>query len=211
MEGLLKSINHAQAIYFADQYIAERKWHEAMACLFSILTSETVQDEQSNSLQNHPLLMKRAARMYAEINGALPLEDVHRQDAAAVQLLVLSRVKANEWLGTQGVAAFVLKVESTRIGDMCMNYDTGMPMLIQSDNHCAACNTPHCVSRCSACALVFYCSEKHQKEDWKHHKLLCMTSRKKSVVFWNDTQPYQHRLQEVRKVIGDSLEQIQKE
>lgn len=27
--------------------------------------------------------------------------------------------------------------------------------------------------RCSGCRLVFYCSQEHQKSDWKNHKLQC--------------------------------------
>lgn len=42
------------------------------------------------------------------------------------------------------------------------------------------CNYPDCKSvstqRCSRCKKVYYCSVKHQKENWKAHKIQCSSS-----------------------------------
>lgn len=190
------TIDPFQALCFADKYIIERDWHKAMSCLLAIL--QTCADAP-------PYIVKRAARLYAEINGALPNGDTHKQEAAAVQLLVLSRVKANEWLGTQGVAADMLKVELTRIGNVEMNYATRMPLLIQADNYCWACQAADAALQCSACKTAFYCCAKHQRDDWPMHKIACATSRARAVVWWNDTKPFADHLAKVRETIADTL------
>lgn len=235
MKQSAAAVNHFEAMCFADQYIMERNWHDALACLFSVLVVSPApsggggnktppQKEESveppppapeaplagAGVQHHPHLIKRAARLYAEINGALPNGDPRKQEAAAAQLLLLSRVKANEWLGTQGVAAAMLGVESTRIGNIEMDYTTGMPLLIQADNYCAACQKPGVSGRCSKCGLAWYCCEKHQRDDWPLHKVWCSTSRMREALFWNSTEPYQERLQEVRRAIAHSLEEAKK-
>lgn len=38
---------------------------------------------------------------------------------------------------------------------------------------CAVCNSGDNLLRCARCKLVYYCSKKHQKKDWKKHKLNC--------------------------------------
>ena len=39
---------------------------------------------------------------------------------------------------------------------------------------CAKCGTFKCkLYACSKCRLAYYCSKKHQKKDWKSHKLVC--------------------------------------
>ncbi|TDL14592.1 hypothetical protein BD410DRAFT_797085 [Rickenella mellea] len=40
---------------------------------------------------------------------------------------------------------------------------------------CAVCETMS-TQRCSRCALSYYCSKEHQKQDWQNHKRVCHVS-----------------------------------
>lgn len=203
-----KGVDPLQAIYVADQHIIEEKYASAFPYLMAILMApphpfpSEVSKIEKNKLN---YVIKRAARLFAEINGALPENDPARQKAAAVQLLVFSKVKPNEWLGTQGVAASMLGRESSAIGNVEMNYETGHPLLIQGDDFCVACHKVGCDTCCSQCKNVFYCSKDCQTNDWKIHKLVCATSRIMGVVMWNSTEPYEVQLREMRRVIEKSL------
>jgi hypothetical protein len=190
-----------QLMYIIDSNIVKKDWHAALACLTAILTAapNTFKKEEAH-------MVKRAARLFAEINGALNNEDETKQSPGAVQLLVLANVRANEWLGTQGVAAMMLGKEVSPIGDIQVNPENGTPFLIQADNYCIACYKANCTGRCSSCKNVYYCSAEHQKSDWHMHKLECMKSRTKGSILWNDTKPYQEHLKKVRATLKDSLE-----
>jgi hypothetical protein len=54
---------------------------------------------------------------------------------------------------------------------------------------CQHCNKERAEARCSACKEVFYCSQSHQKADWKHHKPYCkgITADPKSI--WIEVRP----------------------
>jgi len=197
MEGSTLALDIPQALFFADTYINKGEFRDALACVHVIML------QPSNSMT--PYLLKRAARLFAELNGALPLDDPKRQNAAAVQLLVFSKVKPNEWLGTQGVAAMMLNRESSRIGDVVMNYQNCKPILIQSDDYCSACNKVGTKGVCKACENAHYCSKECQLNDWQFHKLACATSRKCKEVIWNSTEPWQKKLDEVRNGIARVL------
>jgi len=189
-----------QIMYLVDRHIVAKEWHNALACLITLLVApaDTFKKEEAH-------LLRRAARLYAEINGALSNTDEKKQAPSAVQLIVLSKVKANEWLGTQGVAASMLNKDYSPIGDIEMNPENTMPFLIQADNYCVACYRANCTRMCSGCKNVFYCSPEHQKEDWRMHKMDCAKSSARGSMYWNSTEPYEDHLKQVRTVVTDSL------
>lgn len=189
-----------QVMFLVDKYIASNDWHAALAHLLTILVlpSDTFKKEELH-------LLKRMARLFAEINGALSNDDEKKQAPAAVQLLVLAKVKASEWLGTQGVAAMMLKKEYSPIGDVVMNPSTCAPLLIQADNYCVACCKPNCTTRCSGCKNVYYCSPEHQNSDWRMHKMDCAKSRSRGTVLWNDTSMYEEKMKEIRDTVEASF------
>jgi hypothetical protein len=45
-------------------------------------------------------------------------------------------------------------------------------------NVCAVCVAP-ANSKCAGCGLVWYCTREHQSEDWKSHKRMCLSRKKK--------------------------------
>lgn len=194
MEG---PINVEQALFLADRYITQAKYMDALACLHVIMLQPT------GAVNLY--LLKRATRLFAEINGALPLDEPTRQNAVAVQVLVFSKVKPNEWIGTQGVAAMMLNRESSRIGEVAMNYQNCKPILIQSDDYCSACNKVGTKGVCKTCENVHYCSRECQLSDWQFHKLICATSRKCNDMTWNSTEPWQKKLDEIRNGIANIL------
>jgi hypothetical protein len=189
-----------QVMYLVDRHIVNKDWHSALACLLTILTlpTHTFKKEEAH-------LLKRAARIFTEINGALSNEDEKKQAPAAVQLLALSKVKACEWLGTQGIAATMLNKDYSPIGDIEMNPESGNPFLIQADNYCVACYKANCTRMCSGCKNVFYCSAEHQKSDWHMHKVDCAKSSTRGTILWNSTDPYEEHMKQVRAVVNESL------
>lgn len=40
----------------------------------------------------------------------------------------------------------------------------------------------HSVHKCSACENVYYCSKKHQKEDWKKHSKVCKSFKVRNIL-----------------------------
>jgi hypothetical protein len=200
-EGGGDLLSHIQALYLADKYIANGEYAGALPWLVSLISpppsSVTTPDAYS---------LKRACRIFAEINGALPNTDRRKQSPAAIQLLLFSKVKPNEWLGTQGVAATMLGKEFSIIGDVRMNYHDGSPILVQGDDYCEACNKPGAQKRCTQCQTAHYCDSECQGEDWKFHKLKCSTSRNMGTETWNSLEYYEKKLGKLREVIGDALE-----
>eukprot|EP00095_Tigriopus_kingsejongensis_P012266 maker-scaffold394_size185225-snap-gene-0.22 protein:Tk12266 transcript:maker-scaffold394_size185225-snap-gene-0.22-mRNA-1 annotation:"hypothetical protein DAPPUDRAFT_2393" len=55
-----------------------------------------------------------------------------------------------------------------------VNNERGQENGLSDPNHglCQVCAVPAAL-RCSACFLVFYCQQEHQKSDWKAHKKIC--------------------------------------
>ncbi|KAK7052037.1 hypothetical protein R3P38DRAFT_1634030 [Favolaschia claudopus] len=48
-----------------------------------------------------------------------------------------------------------------------------MPLGSQLELKCAVCQESS-LKTCSRCKIQFYCSEEHQKQDWKQHKFACL-------------------------------------
>jgi MYND finger len=188
-------ITPIQALYFADACISKKDYIGSCPWLIHVIN-----DPSSDSYT-----LKRAARLFAEINSALPNNDKRKQSPAAVQLLLFSRVRPSEWLGTQGVAATMLKKESTILGDVRLNYQTLEPILIQGEDYCDACNKPFASKRCKQCGLTYYCDQECQKDDWKFHKWQCAKNALMGDTNWNSTQPYIEKLESLRKSIKEAL------
>ncbi len=61
--------------------------------------------------------------------------------------------------------------------------------------------------RCSGCRLVFYCSQEHQKIDWKRHKVVCKLNRKTEIIetidlttcATNSQQPLEQKAADIQK------------
>lgn len=200
MEG--ESLTPSKALYVIDQYIAEEDYKSAFAiCMCTLMSCPPC----GGTVPKENLAIKRLARIFAEINGAFPNDQGRKQTPAAVQLLVFSKVKPNEWLGTQGVAAAMLKRETSSIGDVVMNYETMGPLLVQGDDYCAACNKIGCRTICSTCKNVFYCDKACQKDDWIIHKLKCAASANRGAIMWNSTELYETQLKEMRETIAEGF------
>lgn len=61
-----EGVNPLQALYVADNYIMEKKYKDAFVILLAILMSP-------NPPSGYTL--KRVARLFAEINGAFPMNE----------------------------------------------------------------------------------------------------------------------------------------
>lgn len=199
-EGGGDEITPMQALYFADSYISKGEYAGALPWLMSLICPPDGKEKRVD-----PYSLKRACRLFAEINGALDNKDKRKQGPAAVQLLLFSKVKPNEWLGTQGIAAAMLEKEFSIIGEVRMNYETGEPILLQGDDYCEACNKHGAEKRCKQCETTHYCDVECQKEDWKFHKLKCVTSRNMGVVAWNSTDYYKQKLEKLREEIAKAF------
>lgn len=196
------TISHIQALYFADAYIARGDYAGALPWLMSVISPP----DETSVTKPDAYSLKRACRIFAEINGALPNSDRRKQSPAAIQLLLFSKVKPNEWLGTQGISAAMLQKEHCIIGEVRMNYEDGSPILVQGDDYCEACNAPHAKKRCGKCQLAHYCDTECQNDDWRFHKLKCSTSRNMGTETWNSLEYWVKKLEKLREVIGEALE-----
>lgn len=63
----------------------------------------------------------------------------------------------------------------------------------QAVNVCAVCDRNDNLLRCARCKLVYYCSKKHQKKDWRTHKQTC-----------KDNQPLQEKYESNTTTVAES-------
>lgn len=207
-----------------DLAIYEKNWLLAMKHAYDIIM-------EADPVTEH-ILLKRACRIFVEINMSLAKGDNMKQDYSLVQMLgerdyfcccqslsrflsrffitiflspVFSHVKPVNWPGTVGIAAEMHQQKSSRIGDVVLG-DNGIPMLVGGDNWCAACNKEETIGKCNKCNEAYYCSEQHQQTHWPVHKFECL--RKRNDDAWENCDIYKRGMERAKAAAKKLMEVI---
>jgi hypothetical protein len=185
-----------------ERHLAMGEWEDALKCSMNALRNAP--NEEALETLPAKLALRRLTRVFAELNFALPDDYKWKQSPAAVQNLCFSRVAAQNWLPSQGIAAVLLNRSSTALGDVVRDeeHKEKLPMLVAHDDWCAVCSQKGSGQRCSGCKNVFYCSPEHQKADWRRHRLACIASQNP---WWNSTEKWRERMAQIERRVMETL------